>query len=937
MGPRLRNDEFPAITQRNKPKHHHTSQCPSEKMTSIHVLLSSSPEPSENGNSCGGTKRDNMMDLVKRFGNWHIRQDITYLDNGAFGACPTVVVEEQGRIRQKIEENPHDFFERGYVSAWDASRQNLADFLHAEPADLVFVPGATHGLNIVIQSLHFEPDDEILTTNHAYSSVILALNYVAQRDNARLVTVDIPLHLVSPNDVLQRILACVTSKTRFALIDHVPSRSGLVFPIKDIVRQLASHDVDTLVDGAHAAGMIDLDITDINAAYYVANCHKWMCSPRGVGFLHVRPDRAHKIKPLVIARSSYVVNKSKYSRLEQSFGWQGTSCPSAVLSLPVSIDFLNTVIPGGLNGLINRNHNLAVIARRVVCKALDIPLPCPDSMIGAMATIPLPDSPWPEQEGMLPIQETLWKEHKIVVPVYSWPAYPKRVIRLSAQAYNTLEEYFWFADCLRSVLYNEQNPLSKSLGKPLVSFQDAEYKSTERTPNCGHHKNRGQVASHAETPHQDIKDPEPWSLFWLAKTRIRRMMTGRFDSYPVAPYPTAGDTLIQFASANGSNPRHANLEITRMAFMLSSMNRRRIPQLMVAPISRILETEDVIEGWVHSVQTLKQQCRMVTNGIIGEMAAPRTPATFSKDVKDFVCRVVPYEAERKEENLSLTFWLRALADFNTRGRWSPDRIASFLEIHSFLKDPIGGLFKDSSSQMEVFAMLFTSLQPELDAMRFSSTTWEDIAVQLALESSFISQPLVRHPSYIYFSGDQQLVYSYVDIHKLARSEFASPPIVAGMIESIITSKIDECAIAPIAVAQGYTIYSKHDDRPIIVDGNNRITAISFLRFVATHGIPDTARTETLRAYCRDYGLGPIHFVDHLAVLQLLWEDRMDVIDILKTSKKLHRFGEVRQVPVLVTEESTFFTESLMDGNEYLLQPVHQSIFATDERLVALPS
>jgi hypothetical protein len=499
-----------------------------------------------------------------------------------------------------------------------------------------------------------------------------------------------------------------------------------------------------------------------------------------------------------------------------------------VLSLPVSIDFLNTVTPGGLNGLINRNHNLAVIARRVVCKALNIPLPCPDSMIGAMATIPLSDTPGPEQEGMLPIQETLWKEHKIVVPVYSWPAYPKRVIRLSAQAYNTLEEYFWFADCLRSVLYNEQNPPSKSLGKSLVSFQDAEYKSAERTPNCGHHKNRGQVASHAETPHQDIKDPEPWSLFWLAKTRIRRMMTGKFDSYPVAPYPTAGDTLIQFASANGSNPRHANLEITRMAFMLSSMNRRRIPQLMVASISRILETEDVIEGWVHSVQTLKHQCRMVTNGIIGEMAAPRTPAIFSKDVKDFVCRVVPYEAEEKEENLSLTFWLRALTDFNTRGRWSPDRIASFLEIHSFLKDPIGGLFKDSSSQMEVFAMLFTSLQPELDAMRFSSTIWEDIAVQLALESSFISQPLVRHPSYIPFSGDQQLVYSYVDIHELARSEFASPPIVAGMIESIMTSKIDECAIAPIAVAQGYTIYSKHDDRPMIVDGNNRSRPFLFL-------------------------------------------------------------------------------------------------------------
>ena len=907
-------------------------------MAPICALPSLSLDSPENGNSCRGVKQSKTMDLVKSFGDWHIRKDILYFDHGAFGGCPKMVVEEQTQIRQNIEENPHDFYERKYVSAWEASRQALAGFLHAEPADLVFVPGATHGCNIVIQSLHFESGDEILTTNHAYSSIILALNYVAQRDNARLVTVDVPLHLVSPNDVLQRILACVTSCTQFAVIDHVPSRSGLVFPIKDIVSQLAFHGIDTLVDGAHAAGMLNLNITDINAAYYVANCHKWMCAPRGVGFLHVRADRAHKIKPLVIARSPYVVNKSRYSKLEHSLGWLGTSCPSPVLSLPVSIDFLNTVIHGGLNGLISRNHNLAVIARRVICKALDIPLPCPDSMIGAMATIPLPDSPGPEQEGMLPIQQILWKEHKIVVPVYSWPAYPKRVIRLSAQAYNSLEQYFWFAECLRSVLYNEQNPLPKSLGKlRSVSFQDAEYESTECTLNYCHYENGGQDANHTETPHQDIRDPEPWSLFWLAKARIHRIMTRRFNSYPVAPYPTAGDNLIQFASASGTYLCHANLEITRMAFMLSCMNRRRIPQLMVAPISRILETEDVIEGWVHSVPALKHQCQMVTNDIIGEMAAPPTPATFSTDIKDFVCRVVPYETERTEENLSLTFWLRALTDFNTRGRWSPDRITSFLQIHSFLKDPVGGLFKDSSAQMEIFATLFTSLQPELVAVRFSSTVWDDIAVQLALESSFISQPLVRNPSYIHFSGDQQLVYSYVDIHELARSEFASPPIVADMIKSIMTSSIDECAIAPIAVAQGYTLYSKHDDRPIIIDGNNRITTISFLRFVSTHGIPDMGTTESLRAYCRDYQLGPIHFVDHFAVLQLLRNDRVEVLDILMTSKKLHEFSEVRQVPVLVTEEPTFFTKSLVGGNDDLLQPVHQPIFATDERLVALPS
>ncbi|KAK4148631.1 putative isopenicillin N epimerase [Chaetomidium leptoderma] len=895
---------------------------------------------------------DSTDGLVESFGKWRLRQDVLYLDNGAFGACPAEVMESQEVIRQKIEENPHDFFERNYVPAWEASRNALARFLRVEPANLVIVPGATHGLNIVIQSLRLKAGDEILTTNHAYSSVILALDCVTERDGARLVTVDIPLHVTGPGDVLGRILARVTPKTRFAVVDHIPSRSGLVFPIKEIVRQLAALDIDTLVDGAHAAGMLDLDVTDINAAYYVANCHKWMCAPRGVGFLHVRPDRAHHIKPLVVACSPYVVHKTRYSRLEHSFGWLGTSCPSAVLTLPACIGFLNTVIPGGggLGALVARNHNLAVAARRIVCAALGIPRPCPDSMIGAMATIPLPDSLGPEQEGMLPVQQILWKEHKIVVPVYSWPAHPKRVVRLSAQAYNSLEQYMAFADCLRSVLYEEQNPLPRSLEpkRPLrpcrQSAQRGELAECTSSAVCGHQKNGSDhVTDHAETPHQDIHDPDPQTLFWLAKARLRRMAAGRFATYPVAPYPTAGDGLVQFAAASRA-----------MAFMLSRVDRRRLPQIMAAPVSELLEAEDVIQSWTHVASALKREGQMLGRSIVAEMAAPRTPATLSSDIQDaFVSRVVPYETERLEENLSLTFWRRALADFTTRGRWLPERIASFLQIHAFLKDPVGGLLGADSAagQAEVFAILFASLQPEMAAMALGSAGWEDMAAQLALESSFISQPLVRHPSYVHFTGDQQLVYAYVDMRELARSEFACPRIVVGMIENMMASGMeDECTIAPIAVAQGYPVcFSGRDDsRPIviIIDGNNRITTITFLRFVSRHGIPDPAEAEeALRAYCRDHGLGPIQSVDLMAVLRLLWKDRKDMVDRLiqaASQKKLAPFTEVRQVPVLVTEESTFVTESRMHakggGKEGdVLQPLHQSIFATDEMLVALPS
>jgi selenocysteine lyase/cysteine desulfurase len=906
--------------------------------------------------------------MIESFGSWQIRSDILYLDNGAFGACPTAIAEKQRQIRQWIEENPHEFFERSYISSWEASREALASFLHADAADLVLLPGATHGMNVVIQSLHFEEGDEIVTTNHVYSSVRLALDQVVKRDGARLVVVDIPLEVAGPETVLQLILGSVTTRTRFAVIDHVPSRSGLVFPIKEIVRELATFDIDTLVDGAHAPGMIPLDIADINAAYYVANCHKWMCAPRGTGFLHVRRDRSHIIKPLVIARSPYVLNRSKHSNLEHSFGWMGTYCPSAVLTLPAAIHHLETVMPGGYDGLLSRNHDLAVLARRIVCRTLGIPLPCPDSMIGAMATIPLLDSPGPEREGMLPIQQILWREHGIVVPVYSWPSYPKRVIRLSVQAYNSLDQYLRLADCLRSVLYNERNSVPerltrwpiKSLRQPDAWDNGSRCAPTEYASVCGHRTDNGTDGASGclETPHQDIDGPTPLQLVGLAQSRLRRILRGSFLSHPVSIYPTAGEAETQFASAMASETesRHANLEISRMSYLLSQLDRRRLPQSMVPLIRHLLEAEDIIKSWLDSASSLRNQAHILTRTMTVDMAAPQTPTTFPAHGGEFVRRVAPYEPEKDEENLSLLFWRRALVDFTTRGQWSLARIASFLQIHAFLKDPVGGLrSSDVAAQAEMFVLLFSKLKPELDDARHGQTTkmttgrWDEVAAQLALESSFLSQPLVRQASYVHFSGDQQLVYAYLDMDQLARSEFACPDIVIGMMRDMLDGVNDDssnrgCLIAPIAVSASYTVCSSHDARHVITDGNNRAATITLMRFLSVYGVPEkgdreTRRTdELLRAYCRDHGLGPVCFVDLCAALERLWQGHADLVDRLRTeTDKLAWFRDVRQLPVLVTEEASFFATITVDGNVDVLQPVHQSIFATDDLLVALPA
>ncbi|KAF5712837.1 isopenicillin N epimerase [Fusarium mundagurra] len=892
---------------------------------------------------------ETMAARLQSFGEWQIQKDIIYLDNGAFGSCPKSVVEKQKNIRQRIEENPHEFFERSYVSGLEASRRSLADFLHVDYRDIFLLPGATHAMNVVIQSLRLDPDDEILTTNVAYSSMRMALDHVAKRDGAHIVVVDVPLLVTGPEDVMQRILAGVTPRTRFAVIDHIPSRTGLVLPAKQIVKELESRGVDTLVDGAHAPGMIHLDLEDINAAYYVANCHKWMCAPRGIGFLHVRRDRAQNIKPLVIARSPYVVGKSKHSVLEHIFGWMGTYCPSAMLSLPSAIDHLNTVMPGGYSDLTSRNHDLAVLARRIVCKAIGVDIPCPDSMIAAMATIPLPDSPGPEQEGMLPIQQALWKEHGIVIPVYSWPSYPKRVVRLSVQAYNTLDQYLKLADCLRIVLRKERKSSSLatvgSIDCPTPPYarrqsDDSAYSSSsEGHLACGCSSSGTKSLSErygvSGPRYQDIEKPTLAVLSDLAESRLLRILHGTFSFDPVSLFPTAG-AYEAALTLTTEFQKHANLETSKMAYMLSRIPRRRIPQIMASSVSQLLETADVIENWPLRMNKLKNQAQILSRAIIFEMNSPRTPANFTADRNEFVNRVVPYETETHEENLSLMFWGRALTDFTTKGRWSPGRITLFLEIHGFLRDPVCGLRNNFESRKDVFLKLLTNLTKELEES--SRTVREDVVAQLAAESSFLSEPLVGNASCVHFSEDQQLVYSYVDISDMARSEFSCPEIVIGMIGDIINCwSGDEIRIAPIAVANIHPICSSHDSRQVIIDGNNRITTLTFLKFVSIYGLSKLEEAEdNLREYCRDSGFGPVYFVDFCAVLHMLRNNAVHVLSQLQTGVSLGHFKHITQVPCLITEEASFITKVLVNGEE-IAQLIHQSVFATDDLLVALPA
>jgi isopenicillin-N epimerase len=337
----------------------------------------------------------------------------------------------------------------------DAAREILAQFAGTDADDLVFVPNATSGVNSVLRSLTFQRGDELLTTNHEYNACRNSLDFVAQRSGARVVVADIPFPFRHADEIIAPILERVTRRTKLALVDHVTSQTGIVLPLVKIVKALRARGVDTLVDGAHAPGMVPLNLRQLGATYYAGNCHKWLCAPKGAAFLRVRRDKQKLIRPLTISHGANSQRKDR-SRFLLEFGWQGTLDPSAFLSVPEAIRFVGSLLPGGWPAVMARNRALVLAARKILCETLHIAEPCPEEFIGSLAAIPLPDAtknqlprlPFDES----PLQDTLRRKHQIEVPIISWPAPPARVLRVAAQLYNSLPQYERLAVALRDEL-----------------------------------------------------------------------------------------------------------------------------------------------------------------------------------------------------------------------------------------------------------------------------------------------------------------------------------------------------------------------------------------------------------------------------------------------------------------------------------------------------
>lgn len=368
-----------------------------------------------------------------------LKDGLVFLNHGSFGACPKVVFDVYQNWQRKLEQQPVAFLDqsRNFLPNMKQVRHALAEKLGAFPDDLVGVNNATEGLNIIARSMRLNAGDEILTSDHEYGALEKTWDAVCKRTNARIVKVEVPVPLTSAVEFCNIIKTGMSDRTKVLFLSHVTSPTSLVFPLKEVIAEARSRGIITIVDGAHAPGLIDLDLNDLNADFYSGNCHKWMMSPKGAAFLWARQDVQPMLEPLVVSHGwvaqlggSQQKGAFGNTRFIDCFEVNGTRDPAAWLSLPEALKFVHDY---DWRSMTQKSADLARQTADRIADMTQIPLLASDEFSAPqMISITLP---YCDVED---VKRKLYNMFNIEIPVFRWKE--KSIVRISIQPYNTQED-----------------------------------------------------------------------------------------------------------------------------------------------------------------------------------------------------------------------------------------------------------------------------------------------------------------------------------------------------------------------------------------------------------------------------------------------------------------------------------------------------------------
>ena len=371
---------------------------------------------------------------------WAIDLSILHLSHGSFGATPRRVLSAQQKWHARIESAPDSFFSFELRPLLRHRRAELGKIVGAAADNIVLTSNATSAMNTVLRSLVFAPGDEIVFTNHIYPTVHENLLHLQKHSGIKLSKVIVPFPVQGADEILESIQNGISEKTKLLVVDHITSPTGLIFPIEKIIKAAHAKGVKVLVDGAHAPGMVPLQLDVLKPDFYAGNLHKWMCAAKGCAFLYVEKKWHNSIFPLTITLAE--------GEMWERFEWTGTCDAAAWLSLDTTFKFFAELNPPVLQA---RNHELMSQARALLAQELGTKLPHPDSvdLYGSIACIQVPYSGKASLENLRILRKEFFDAHRIEVPFTSVTE-DALFVRPSAHCYNSLPQYEKLAAALKT-------------------------------------------------------------------------------------------------------------------------------------------------------------------------------------------------------------------------------------------------------------------------------------------------------------------------------------------------------------------------------------------------------------------------------------------------------------------------------------------------------
>jgi isopenicillin-N epimerase len=380
---------------------------------------------------------------------WSLPDDVTYLNHGSFGPSPQSVQQVRNQWSARLESQPMDFFVRQMEEHLRAARQRLGEFIGAAGDDLIFIDNATYGMNIVAAHVDLQPNDEVLVTDHEYGAVLRIWRHACRQAGAKLVVQQLPRIIVSPEEIVDEFLTGATGKTRLIVVSHVTSPTAIILPLRQICCRAREFGIPVCIDGPHAVAMIPLNLGELDCDYYTASCHKWLCAPFGTGFLYVARKHQHSLDPPIMSWGGSVSGHA--ANWKDEFNWAGTRDPAGFLTVPAAIDFLETA---GIDDFRRSTHELARYARSQITglTGMEPCLPDSNAWYGSMIALPIPASgDDPPKDGQRdPLQDALWQQHRIEIPIIHW--HGRRFVRVSCHLYNSRSDIDHLVDALTTLL-----------------------------------------------------------------------------------------------------------------------------------------------------------------------------------------------------------------------------------------------------------------------------------------------------------------------------------------------------------------------------------------------------------------------------------------------------------------------------------------------------